>query len=120
MGGVRGSVRRGVSGALWAPGTPRRTLPRTPPIFGDTLGTLRGHSGPEGPERLLCLAGGIPSILASFYFGARLGVSWAAPKGVSKRMGIKLASFLSLEKLTFWCPFVLASVCFGSHLAGDS
>ena len=40
MGGVRGSVRRGVPGALRAPGTPRRTprrtLPRTPPIFGDT------------------------------------------------------------------------------------
>ena len=92
-GGVRGSVRRGVSGALRAlgsgvfprvspecpghlfdtPGTlsghfldtpepgarragpgdtgPRRTLPRTPPVFGDTLGdTPRDTSGPKGPR----------------------------------------------------------------------
>ena len=40
-------------GARSAPETPRRTLPRTPPVFGDTLGTLRGQFGPEGPERLL-------------------------------------------------------------------
>ena len=74
MGGVRGvsdgvslECQKGVpdtpgtlfrhSGAHRAPGTPRRTLPRTPPIFGDTLGTLRGHFGPEGPDRLLQQAG---------------------------------------------------------------
>ena len=32
-------------------------------------------------------------ILISICFGTRLGVSQAAPKGVSKRMGLKLASF---------------------------
>ena len=36
-----------------APGTPRRTLPRTPPIFGDTLGdtpgTLRARRARETP-----------------------------------------------------------------------
>ena len=40
-------------GALRAPGTPRRTLPRTPPIFGDTLGdtpgTLRARRARETP-----------------------------------------------------------------------
>ena len=40
-------------------------------------------------------------ILVSVRFGARLCVSLAAPK-VSKRMGIKMASFLSFETLTFW------------------
>ena len=43
-------------------------------------------------------------------FGTRLGVSLAAPKGVSKRMGIKMASFLSFENLTFRYPFVLVPV----------
>ena len=37
------------NGAQRAPGTPLRTLPRTPPFSG----TLSGHFGPEGPERLL-------------------------------------------------------------------
>ena len=39
-GGVQGSVRRGVPGALWAPGTPRRTLPWTPPFSETPSGTL--------------------------------------------------------------------------------
>ena len=34
-------------------------------------------------------------MLVPVYFGTRLGVSLAAPKGVSKRMGIKMASRLS-------------------------
>ena len=49
MGGVRESVRRDVPG----PEGPRRTLPRTPPIFGDTLGdtpgTLRARRARETP-----------------------------------------------------------------------
>ena len=58
-GGVRGSVRRGVFGALWAPGSgvskkcpesvrgvSKRCLGRS----GDTLGTLFGHSGAWGPK----------------------------------------------------------------------
>ena len=40
-------------GARRAPGTPRRTLPGTPPVFGDTLGHTPGTLRPEGPERLL-------------------------------------------------------------------
>ena len=45
-------------------------------------------------------------------FGTRLGVSLAAPKGVSKRMGIKMAGYLSFENLTLSCPFVLVPVFF--------
>ena len=48
--------------------------------------------------------------LVPFRFGTRLGVSLAAPKRVSKWMGFKMASFLNLEKLAFWCPFVLVLV----------
>ena len=41
-------------------------------------------------------------ILVPVYFGTRLGVSLAAPKGVSKWMGIKMASsFWSFENLHF-------------------
>ena len=36
-------------------------------------------------------------ILVPVRFGTRLGVSLAAPKGVSKRMGLKMPSFLSYE-----------------------
>ena len=48
-------TRFGHSGARSpkGPGTPRRTLPRTPPIFGDTLGdtpgTLRARRAQETP-----------------------------------------------------------------------
>ena len=52
-GGVRGSVRRGVCGALRGADTPSDTP-------SDTLrfrGHSRGHPGPEGPEKLLCLVG---------------------------------------------------------------
>ena len=62
-GGVRGSVRRGVQKVsrecpqsvrdhlFDTLGTPRRTLPRTPPHFRGTLsGTLREHFGPKGRE----------------------------------------------------------------------
>ena len=45
-------------------------------------------------------------ILVPVYFGTRLGVSLAAPKGVSKRMVIKMASLLSFDTLIFWFPFV--------------
>ena len=49
-------------GARRASQTPRRILPRTTPLFSGTLsGTLRGHFGPEGPERLPCLVGEFPS-----------------------------------------------------------
>ena len=43
-------------------------------------------------------------------FRTRLGVSLAAPKGTSKRMGFDMASCLSFEKLSFWCPFVFIPV----------
>ena len=36
-------------GARRAPETPCRTLPRTPPVFGDTLGTLRAQRARETP-----------------------------------------------------------------------
>ena len=57
-GGVSESVRRGVSRTLWAPGSRvSKSVPRVSKrclgYFGDTLGTLLGHSrarGPEGPE----------------------------------------------------------------------
>ena len=49
-------------------------------------------------------------ILVPVCFSTRLGVSLAAPKGVSKWMGIKMASFLSCEKVAFGCPFVLVPV----------
>ena len=58
-------------------------------------------SNPEGiktdgfPESLKL------GIVVPVCFGTRLGVSFAAPKGVSKRMGFKKASFLSFEK--FFC-----------------
>ena len=32
-----------------------------PPFSGTLLGTLRGHFGPEGPKRLLCLVGEFPT-----------------------------------------------------------
>ena len=50
-------------------------------------------------------------------FGPRLGVSLAVPKGVWKRMGIKMASFF--EKLTFWCPLVLVPRYFGTRLGAS-
>ena len=40
-------------GAQRASGTPRRTLLGHAPFSGTLSGTLRGHFGPEGPERLL-------------------------------------------------------------------
>ena len=58
-GGVRGSVRRGVSGALRAPGSGvskkcPESVPgvskRCPGQSGDTLGTLFGHYGAQGPK----------------------------------------------------------------------
>ena len=42
--------------------------------------------------------------LKTRHVGTRLGVSLAAPKGVSQRMGY------SFENLTFWYPFVLVPV----------
>ena len=36
-------------------------------------------------------------------FGTRLGVSLAAPKAVSKRMGLKMATFENLVRLTTFC-----------------
>ena len=36
-------------GARRAPETPRRTLPQTPPVFGDTPGTLRARRARETP-----------------------------------------------------------------------
>ena len=102
----RGSVRRGVPGALWAPGsgvskkrpesvpgvskrcldtpgtlsghfldtpepsaqstagTPRRTLPRTPPIFGDTLGDTPDRETPVAGRRYhLSLLAFFPPVL---------------------------------------------------------
>ena len=44
-------------------------------------------------------------------FGTRLDVSLAAPKGVSKRMGFKMASFPNFERWAFGYPFVLVLVC---------
>ena len=49
-------------------------------------------------------------VLVPVCFGTSLGVSLAAPKGVSRRMCIKMASFLSFENLTFWYPFVLVPI----------
>ena len=43
------------------------------------------------------------------HFGTRLGVSLAAPKGISKWMDIKMASFLSFEILTLWYPLVFGT-----------
>ena len=49
------------------------------------------------------------NILVPVYFSTRLGVSSAAPKGVSKRMVFKMAS------LSFFCQIdILAPVCFGA------
>ena len=46
-------------GAQRAPGTPLRTLPRTPPFSGTPSATLKRHFGPGGPERLLLQVGGV-------------------------------------------------------------
>ena len=45
-----------------------------------------------------------------FVFGARLGVSLAAPQRVSTPVRFKIASFLSFERLALLCPFVLVPV----------
>ena len=44
-----------------------------------------------------------------------MSLNFAAPKGVSKRMGYRNGKFLSFENLTFWYPFVLVPVCFASN-----
>ena len=49
-------------------------------------------------------------ILVPVCFGTRLGASLAAPRGVSQRKGIKVASVSGFENLTFWYPFVLVPV----------
>ena len=45
-------------------------------------------------------------------FGTRLGVSLAAPKGVSKRIVFKMASSLNFEKLASLYLFVVVPVWF--------
>ena len=49
-------------------------------------------------------------MLVSVCFEICLGVALAAPKGVSKRMGFKMASFLIFEKCSLSYPFVLIPV----------
>ena len=104
-----GSVFRGVSGALRAPG-PRvsKKCPKSVPrLFqkvsrtllghsGDTLGTpggtLPGHFGPEGPERLLWQAG-------------RVAIKWAFLRGSpSNFLCLSLASGAPLAVPLCTCP----------------
>ena len=80
-GGVRGSVRRGVCGALRAPGSgvsekcPDSVLgvsKRCPGHSGDTLGTLFGHSGarcPDGSRRHPPFSGTLPRRHSRGHFG---------------------------------------------------